>query len=149
MKKKKDIEIAYSEPENYFPKEVRDKYFNEVEPSIKGIRAVFCKDKYLIIEDNITEELECVEVCHYELYSPDGDITYRYYLLIYSKSKKAYQVFINKREYNKLFKIEEDEFFPIVADIINEDKRGKNISNIRIVNIIIFIFTKIILSCVS
>ena len=29
MKEKKDIEIAYSEPENYFPKEVRDNYFNE------------------------------------------------------------------------------------------------------------------------
>ena len=129
MKEKKDIKIAYSEPENYFPKEVREIFFNEREPNVKGFRVVFCKDKYLIVADNITEELECVEVCHYELYSPDGDITYRYY----SKSKKAYQVFINKREYNKLFKVEEDEFFPIVADIINKDKRGKNISHIRIV----------------
>ena len=131
------VKAKYVEPENYIPKDIRDKYFNEVESSIKGIRAVFCKDKYLIVADNITEELECVEVCHYELYSPDDDISYRYYLLIHNKSKKAYQVFINKREYNKLFKIKEDEFFPIVADIINKGKRGKNISHIRIVNIII------------
>ena len=137
MKEKKDIEIAYSEPENYFPKEIRDKYFNDCRTTIKGMRSVFCEDKYLIIADNITEELECVEVCHYELYSPDGDISYQYYLLIYSKSKKAYQVFINKREYNKLFKVNDEDFLELAFKIINEDKRGKNVNHIRIVNIII------------
>ena len=74
---------------------------------------------------------------HDALYSPDGDIKYRYYLLLHSDIDKSYQVFINKREYNKLFKVNDEDFLELAFKIINEDKRGKNDSHIRIVNTII------------
>ena len=130
------IKAKYVEPKNYFSKEAL-KVFYENKTTIKGMRSVFCDDKYLILNDNNTERLGCIEMTHDALYSPNGDIKYRYYLLLFSDIDKSYQVFINKREYNKLFKVNDEDFLELAFKIINEDKRGKNVSHIRIVNIII------------
>ena len=136
MKEKKDIEIAYSEPENYFSKEAL-KIFNDGRTTIKGMRTVFCKDKYLIIDGSNTLNLVCIELTHDALYSSSGDFKYRYYISLHSENDKSFQVFIKKNEYNKLFKVNDEVFLELAFKIINEDKRGKNVNHIRIVNTII------------
>ena len=135
MKEKKDIEIAYSEPENYFPKEVREIFFNEREPNVKGFRAVFCDnceyDDYVLV-NKVGENLECIEMIEEELYSPDGIFGYRYFLLVHTGFINFYQVRINKDEYNKLFKLNDNAFLSLASKIINQDKRGKNPSHIKV-----------------
>ena len=135
MKEKKDIEIAYSEPENYFPKEVREIFFHDQKINVKGFRVVFCDnrkyDDYVLV-NKVGERLECIEMIEEALYSPDGIFGCRYFLLVYTDSINFYQVRINKSEYNKLFKLNDNAFLSLASKIINQDKRGKNPSHIKV-----------------
>jgi len=133
MKEKKDIEIAYSEPENYFPKEVREKYFNTVEGSIKGCRFVEGNDSYFINVNNKIESLACIEMLYDELYVLDCGLKYHYFLIVYNHDNKSYKVYINQKEYWKLYSLNNDDFLMLASDIINKDKRGKNVNHIKIV----------------
>ena len=115
---KKDTKIVYSEPKEYFSEEAR-KIFENADRS-KTLLSWLVKDKkYYIYDTGCDSLLDFIEIREDDTYVLDGPRVESYKILLTNEHNRVYEVVIDKKECEKLIKLDEDELLKLTLEIIN------------------------------